>query len=174
MAYFIYKLNSEKVVETENNAKLNAEIISLQGTVNNLQARINSISDTINTVNTTEASNNSAVTNIKNNQTEQIIKFLTSGKIISPKSSLGSGNPEMYYFLANGKFAYMNVPYFTNEGQTISSIGTWEIKDNNLILNIEHAKQVKGGKIVKATASAPYDHLEDYTEEVSNSAYTKK
>ena len=171
MAYFIYKFYNEKTIETEKVSNLNNQVSSLESTVNQLQGKIDTISNTIKTDNTDENTNIPLKTNEKE---EKIKQFLTSGKIISTDSSVGAGNPEMYYFTSNGKFAYMNVPYFTKEGQTISSVGTWEIKDNNLILTIQQEKKVKGGKMVEATASDPYDYLENYTEEVLKSIYTKK
>ena len=174
MAYFIYKFYNEKTLEAKKVSDLNSQINSLESTVNNLQGKINSISNTINDDASIKTSNNLTETNANNEKTEQIIKFLTSGKIISPEASVGVGNPEMYYFTTNGIFAYMNAPYFTKEGQTISSIGTWEIKDNNIIFTIQQEKKVKGGNMVEAVASDPYDHLENYTEEVSNSTYTEK
>ena len=163
VAYFIYKINNENVIKTAEITNLNNEVFALQKAVSEMQETINSISSSKNKDN-----------DIKNTIDEKIKQFLTNVKIISTDSSVDAGYPEMYYFTSDGKFAYMNVPYFTKEGQTISFVGTWEIKDNNLILNIQQEKKVKGGKMVEAFASDPYDHLEDYTEEISKESYTKK
>ena len=121
-----------------------------------------------------ENSENKTGIDLSNEKEEKIKQFLTSGKAISTENSVGAGYPEMYYFTSDGKFAYSNSEYgFTREGEVISSIGTWKIKDNRLIFNIQQAKKVKGGKMVKGFGSM-LDHLENYTEEISKSAYTKE
>ena len=163
MAYFMYKFYNEKNLEEEKVTELNNKVNNLKNTVNDLQND-----------NTSDTDNSNEYLETDDEMIEQVIDFLTSGKIISTQSSVGAGNPEMYYFTSNGKFAYMNVPFFTKEGETISSVGTWKIKDNSLVLTIKNEKKVKGGKMVKAEASDPYDHLENYKEEVSNSTSTKK
>ena len=163
MAYFMYKFYNDKNLEEEKVSELNNKVNNLENTVNDLQND-----------NTSNTDNSNDFSETDDEMIEQVIDFLTSGKIISTQSSVGSGNPEMYYFTSNGKFAYMNVPFFTKEGETISSVGTWKIKDNSLVLTIKNEKKVKGGKMVKAEASDPYDHLENYKDEVSNSTYTKK
>lgn len=163
MAYFIYKFYNEKTIETEKVSNLNNQINRLESTINQLQGKMNSI---VNTTNTDNYDNNE--------KTKQIIQFLTtSDKVISTSAWVGAETPDMYYFTGNGRFAYMGMPYFTKEGQTISSLGTWEIKDNNLVLNIQQEKKVKGGKMVEESA-IEFEHLEDYTEELSQVAYTKK
>ena len=166
MAYFMYKFYNDKNLEEEKVSELNNKVNNLENTVNDLQND--------NTLNTNDTDNLNDFSETDDEMIEQVIDFLTSGKIISTQSSVGASNPEMYYFTSNGKFAYMNVPFFTKEGETISSVGTWKIKDNSLVLTIKNEKKVKGGKMVKAEASDPYDHLENYKEEVSNSTYTKK
>ena len=47
MAVFIIKLNNEKSAETEKSAQLQAQVNSLNGTVDNLQGKIDSISKTL-------------------------------------------------------------------------------------------------------------------------------
>ena len=48
MGIFIYKLNNEKTIETQKSADLQAQVSSLNSTVNNLQSKINTISETVN------------------------------------------------------------------------------------------------------------------------------
>lgn len=48
MGIFIYKLNTEKTIETQKSADLQAQVSSLNSTVNNLQSKINTISETVN------------------------------------------------------------------------------------------------------------------------------
>lgn len=127
----------------------------------------NNISDLQTKINNLEEEN-------KKNENNPIIQFLTSGKVISTSNMIGAGDPDMYYFTKDGKFAFINLPYFTEEGQTISAIGTWKIKDNKIVLTIQHEKIVKGGKMTEAVASDPFDHLINYTEELSNSMRTVK
>ena len=145
MGIYIYKINNEKK--------------------ENMMENSNSQTD--------ENSENKTGTDLYNEKEEKIKQFLTSGKVISTASSIGAGDPEMYYFLDNGNFSYKALPYFNQEGQTISLIGKWKIENNKLVLNVQKEKKVKGGKMVKAEASDPYDHLENYTEVMSESAYTK-
>ncbi|MBR0427919.1 MAG: hypothetical protein IJK18_06970 [Clostridia bacterium] len=146
MAIYIYKINNEK---TDN----------MMG---------------ISTSQSNENSENKTGTDLSNEKEEKIKQFLTSGKVISTASSIGAGDPEMYYFLSNGNFSYIALPYFNQEGQTISHIGKWKIENNKLVLNVQKEKKVKGGKMVTAEASDPIDHLENYTEVMSESAYTKE
>lgn len=119
-------------------------------------------------------SDNKIGTELLNEKEEKIKQFLTSGKVISTSSLIGAGDPEMYYFLNNGNFSYKALPYFNKEGQTISLIGKWKIENNKLVLDVQKEKKVKGGKMVKAVGSDPYDYLENYTEVLSESAYTKE
>ena len=67
MAYFIYKINNEKNIETQKVANLNNEVNSLQSTVNNLNEKINDVSNIVNSPNNDNTiSNNSINTNNSN------------------------------------------------------------------------------------------------------------
>lgn len=59
MGFFIYKLNSEKVIEVKKSADLQAQVSSLNSTVSNLQSKINTISETVNSLSTPVQSSNS-------------------------------------------------------------------------------------------------------------------
>lgn len=128
----------------------------------------------IKTDNMIGTSENKTRIDLSNEKEEKIKQFLASGKVISPHNLIGAGYPDIYYFMDNGNFSYIALPYFNREGQTISCIGTWKIENNKLVLNVKKEKKVKGGKMVKAEASDPIDHLENYTEVMSESAYTKE
>lgn len=66
----------------------------------------------------------------------KIEKFLTSG-LISTSSAVGSGYPAGYVFKDDHTFSYFVGEYESIDINTlISCRGTWEIKDNNIVLTI--------------------------------------
>lgn len=59
MGYFMYKLNNDKMIETNKASELQEQVNILNGTVNDLQGKINNINDTINSNNSSDNTNNS-------------------------------------------------------------------------------------------------------------------
>ncbi len=122
-----------------------------------------------------KSNNNTNITNQTTNSS--INSFLISDKLISTSESISSNTPDGYVFLSNGKFAYYNYNFatgYTEEGTTkfnrlISSIGTWSIKDNKLILKTEKEEYAVGGKEVD---DLPYPYLSDYTQELKDTNKT--
>ena len=102
---------------------------------------------------------------------EETIGFLTSGSAISTTDTVGAYIPEHYIFEKDGNFTYTATPYYKNEEDIIRYSGTWEVKDNTLILNIKEETKVQGGTIKKAEASEPYDHLVGYSEVTTSENY---
>ena len=94
-----------------------------------------------------EKDNNISNSNAVSNQSNDEIKsFLTSGKLVSKSSAVGSGFPDGFYFSYNNKFAYYKGDVEpTLEGEQISYRGTWHLDGSKLVLSIEKEEVVVGG-----------------------------
>lgn len=120
--------------------------------------------------NNSNNANNNSNDNVQNTVDDSTIsQFLIGNYLISTSDVVGSVDPDGYVFLNNGKFAYYNgnfhiSPEATNE-RLISYIGTWNITDNTLTLNVTSEEYAVGGTIVQGP---PYDTLSNYTREVKN------
>ena len=97
MGIFIYKINNEKTIETQKSADLQAQVSSLNSTVNNLQSKINTISETVNDNKSTTSTPASDVedTNLTTyNGSEYTFKYNKNWKDlgIATKDSVGRVN----------------------------------------------------------------------------------
>lgn len=97
MGIFIYKLNNEKNIETQKSADLQAQVSSLNSTVNSLQSKINTISETVNDNKATTSTPTNEVedTNLTTyNGSEYIFKYNKNWKDlgIATKDSVGRVN----------------------------------------------------------------------------------
>lgn len=94
MGAFIYKLNNDKNTEIKKSANLQAQVNSLNGTVNDLQGKINTISETVNSNNSTKTSstnnnnNNNPFTNEQVKEAFQKYLDLTDLIVNSPEDFL--------------------------------------------------------------------------------------
>lgn len=92
-------------------------------------------------------------------------------KYISKYDSVGSGYPEGFVFLENGKFAWHHGEHYpTQENRKLSHRGTWKIEGNKLILNITEEQNAVGGEVKNDTVLG--EHLSNYTEEFKNTHKT--
>ena len=62
MGFFIYKLDNDKTKEIQKSTVLQAQVDSLNGTINNLQGKIDNISETINNNSSEEKTNSKDTT----------------------------------------------------------------------------------------------------------------
>ena len=97
MGIFIYKLNNEKNIETQKSADLQAQVSSLNSTINSLQSKINTISETVNDNKATKSTPTNEVedTNLTTyNGSEYIFKYNKNWKDlgIATKDSVGRVN----------------------------------------------------------------------------------
>lgn len=81
---------------------------------------------------------------------DPIREFLLSGEVLSPSDAIGAGYPELYYFSAEGTFAYQTHQYgVREEGQLISQRGKWSLDDERLTLTILSETRAHGGEITE-------------------------
>ncbi len=132
--------------------------------------KANEVSNVLNTTKTNSTTENSEKPTLE----DETIAFITSDSAISTSDTVGAYIPEHYYFKTDKNFTYTAVPYYKAEGDIISYSGTWDIKDDILILNITEECKTQGGVVKQAEASEPYDHLVGYTEVTSNVNYKKE
>ena len=130
-------------------------------------------SDTNNNENSNIDDKNS--TNISNQIS--VSSFLISDKLISTSDVVSAHMPDGYVFLNNGKFSYYNSSFYYgisseeygNEkieyNRTISSVGTWLIDNNKLILKIAKEEYAVGGE---TSPGPPYPILIGYTKEIKD------
>ena len=101
-----------------------------------------------------------------NQEDVKIRKFLAYGNFISEYPGVGAGYPSTYYFTTDGKVAYsIQESIKTENGVTLSFVGTWKYKNNKLTINIEQEKKAVGGK--KVNDEIEGEHIEGYKEELS-------
>ena len=65
MGIFIYKLNNDKTTEVQKSTELQAQVNSLNGTINDLQGKIDTISNTINSNSTSTSTSNTSANSSK-------------------------------------------------------------------------------------------------------------
>lgn len=122
--------------------------------------------------------NNESITENKNNETAGEVKKENSddetvnqykefliNSYISFDGAVGANDPEGFYFTEDGRFAYHHGGYcIRNVNQDIAYYGTYEISNNELVLNVKARDYAVGGSIVSDVISG--DCLDGYQHSV--------
>lgn len=125
-----------------------------------------------------EVTDNDNINEVADNlPVSQVNSFLVSDKLISTSDVVPAHMPAGYVFLSNGKFSYYNSSFYIgyakiengnrgiNYNRMISSVGTWSINDDKLILKIEKEEYAIGGE---ENDEPPYPYISNYEKEVND------
>lgn len=133
MGVLIYKINNDKIAETNKSNELQTKVNSLEGKANELQVKINTVSQTVNSNNTENTVSNTTVTNTE-------VKKYTYSDIAGTYKGTSKNNDESndgysdrHYELnlfENGTFSYENYSDTPN-----GKIGNYTIVDDTITLN---------------------------------------
>ncbi len=80
MGVFIYKLNNDKIAETQKATELQSQVESLNTTVDELQGKIESFSNTINTINSITSEASTKNSNVSNTNSFESSNTQSNGK----------------------------------------------------------------------------------------------
>ena len=127
MGVFIYKLNNEKTIEAQKSADLQAQVNSLNNTVNSLQGKINTISDTVSSKDNANT-NNTTTDNTINNKTEN-------------STTTSSVNKRLYKLYSNQRYILLMDDNAYGTDQDFLKKKTY-ILDLNMINGNEPVKEV--------------------------------
>lgn len=149
MGYFIYKLNTEKTVETEKNANLNNEVSNLQSTVNSLNEKINNIS---NIVSSSHSSNENTTSNTVNNN----ISNTTNNTNLNKYIEMTEDNYKKY---DTSPYSYRIQEMIDNGNKTITIKGRVYTYNEKASANIEEEFGVYNGTDIYLEITLP-DNLD--------------